>query len=186
MEDQAIVSLYFARSEEAVARTQEKYGRYLESIARNILPDREDCRESVNDAYLAAWNSIPPQRPEKLGTYLGKLTRRIAIDRFRRNNRAKRQPSEYALSLEELTEILPGGSDPARAWEGKELTRALEDFLRGLPERTRRVFLCRYYYFDPLERVAVQNGMTVPAVKSLLWRTRAALKTHLQKEGFDL
>ena len=74
MEDQAIVSLYFARREEAVARTQEKYGRYLESIARNILPDREDCRESVNDAYLAAWNSIPPQRPEKLGLYLGKLT----------------------------------------------------------------------------------------------------------------
>ena len=117
MLDEEIVNLYWKRDERAVQETKTAYGKYLFKIAYNVLADFEDSRESVNDTYLAAWNSIPPQRPNVLSTYLGKLTRRISIDIFRKKHREKRQASEYTLSLDELQECVPGGNLPEEELE---------------------------------------------------------------------
>ena len=112
MEDEQIVTLYWNRDETAIQETQAKYDRYLTKIACNILADMEDSRESVNDTYLAAWNSMPPQRPSVLSAYLAKLTRRISIDRFRYRTRDKRRGSQYALSW---TTACPGAIPPRRS-----------------------------------------------------------------------
>lgn len=186
MEDEKIVELYWAREEDAIARTQEKYERYLTKIAYNILASVEDSRESVNDTYLAAWNSMPPHRPSVLSTYLGKLTRRISIDLFRGRNRAKRAPSQYDLSLEELGECVSGGDTTQEQVDAKLLAQAIGAFLRGQSQETRNLFLCRYYYLDSLKEAAAACGISESKAKTLLYRTRLALREHLEKEGFAL
>lgn len=102
MKDQEIVDLYWDRNEDAIQQTQNKYGAYLSKVAYNILADYEDSKECVNDTYMAAWNSMPSNRPGNLATYLGKITRQISIDVFRRKHRDKRFASQYAISLDEL------------------------------------------------------------------------------------
>lgn len=184
MRDDEIVTLYWKRDERAIQETKNEYGRYLFKIANNILADLEDSRESVNDTYLAAWNSIPPQRPSVLSTYLGKLTRRISIDLFRKKNREKRRASEYALSLNELEECIPGGSMPEDEVEVKLLAKSINDFLRMQPEEARNLFIGRYYFLDSLKDVARYCGMSESKAKGILFRTRCSLKTHLEQEGF--
>jgi len=186
MEDEQIVSLYWQRSESAIVATQQKYGSYLLTIARNILSDLEDSEESINDTYLAAWNSIPPHRPQVLRTYLGKLTRRISIDLFRMRNREKRRASEYAISLAELEECLAGGTMPEEELEEQALADAISRYLRTLPDKARNCFIGRYYFLDSLGEVAWYCGISESAAKSLLLRTRRGLREFLQKEGFLL
>ena len=186
MTDEAFVVLYWERDERAVQESKDKYDRYLTAIAVNIVTDREDAKESVNDSYLAAWNSIPPHRPSVLRTYLGKLTRRIAIDRFRTRCRQKRGGSEFALSLSELEDCLSSPHTPEASLDAAELARAISTFLRNCSEDARRLFIGRYYYLDPLKNVARYCGMSESKAKSLLYRTRCELKTYLQKEGFSL
>lgn len=186
MEDSEIVDLYWDRDEAAIAHTQEKYDRYLTKIAWNILANAEDSRESVNDTYLAAWNSMPPHRPGVLSTYLGKITRRISIDCFRGRNRDKRRSSQYALSLEELGECVSGGNTTEEIVNVKLLADAIGIYLRLQSPRARTAFLARYYYLDSLKEVAAACGMTESQTKSLLYRTRVGLKEYLRKEGFDL
>ena len=169
MEDRDIVTLYWQRDEEAIRQTDRQYGRYLSAIAFGILADREDSRETVNDTYLRAWDSMPPHRPQVLATYLGRITRQLSIDRWRTRGRAKRGGSQYALALDLA-----------------ELGRAIGDYLRTLPLPARRAFLCRYYYADSLAETARVCGISVPAVKSQLYRTRQGLRTYLEKEGFDV
>ena len=182
MEDQAIVALYWERSEQAIAETEKKYDRYLEKIAHNILNNLEDSRESVNDTYLAAWDSMPPHRPAVLSTYLGKLTRRISIDCFRGRTRAKRVPSQYAMSLEELGECV----STEEIVNVKLLADAIGMFLRLQSDEARNLFIGRYYYLDSLKEAAAYCGMSESKAKSLLFRTRIALKEYLEKEGFSL
>ncbi len=184
MEDAQIVSLYWQRDESAIGQTQDKYDRYLNKIAYNILFDLEDSRESVNDTYLAAWNSMPPQKPNVLSAYLAKLTRRISIDLFRYRTRQKRQGSEYALSLTELEDCLSGGNTTEEAVDAKLLADSIAAYLRTLPEPSRRAFIGRYYYLDPLKEVAAYCGMTESKAKSLLYRLRLGLKDHLIQEGY--
>lgn len=186
MEDSEIVDLYWDRDETAIAHTQEKYDRYLTKIAWNILANAEDSRESVNDTYLAAWNSMPPHRPGVLSTYLGKITRRISIDCFRGRNRDKRRDSQYALSLEELGECVSGGNTTEEIVNVKLLADSIGIYLRLQSPRARTAFLARYYYLDSLKEVAAACGMTESQTKSLLYRTRVGLKEYLRKEGFDL
>ena len=186
MEDEKIVSLYWDRDERAIAETEEKYDRYLFKIAQNILDNREDSRESVNDTYLAAWNSMPPHRPSVLSAYLAKLTRRLSIDIFRGRTRQKRGGSEYALSLSELGDCVSGGNTTEEILNVRLLADAIGIYLRTLPEETRNLFLCRYYFLDSLKEAAVYCGMTESKAKSLLHRTRLGLKEYLRKEGFDL
>ena len=186
MEDEAIVSLYWDRDERAIRETEEKYDRYLTKIAFNILNNYEDSRESVNDTYLAAWNSLPPHRPAVLSTYLAKITRRLSIDIFRGKTRQKRQGSEYALSLSELGECVSGGNTTEEIVNVKLLADAIGIYLRTLPADSRNLFLCRYYFLDSLKEAARECGMTESKAKSLLHRTRLGLKDYLRKEGFDL
>ena len=129
MEDEQIVTLYWERNEQAISETQTKYDRYLQKIANNILNNLDDSRESVNDTYLAAWESMPPHRPSVLSAYLAKLTRRISIDLFRYRTRAKRQASEYAVSLEELSDCVSGGNTPEEILNAKALADAMQRYL---------------------------------------------------------
>lgn len=184
MEDEAIVSLYWQRNESAIRETERKYDRYLTKIAMNILADREDSRESVNDTYLAAWNSMPPHRPGVLSTYLGKITRRISIDRFRYRNREKRRQSEYEISLSELGDCVSGGNTTEEAVNVKLLADAIGIWLRLQPEENRNLFLCRYYFLDSLQEVAKHCGITESKCKTVLFRMRKSLKEYLEKEGF--
>lgn len=184
MEDAQIVSLYWDRSEDAIRETEAKYDRYLTKIAYNILANAEDSRESVNDTYLAAWNSMPPQRPSVLSTYLGKLTRRISIDRFRYRTRDKRKDSQYALSLSELSECVSGGNTTEEIVNVKLLADTIGVYLRLQSEEARNAFIGRYYFLDPLKEVAAYCGMSESKCKSLLYRTRVGLKEYLEKEGF--
>lgn len=186
MEDAEIVELYWARNEDAIAETKTKYGAYLQKVAYNILGDMEDSRECVSDTLLAAWRSMPDNRPQVLCTYLGKITRQVSIDLFRRRSRMKRYASEYAVSLEELGDSFTDGRTPETELDAKLLTEAINRFLRTLPEDARNTFIGRYYFFDPLKDVARYCGMSESKCKSMLYRTRQSLKAWLEKEGFDL
>ncbi len=186
MEDHRIVALYWQRSQDAIHHTQEKYQSYLTKVSYNILADHEDSLECVNDTYLAAWNSMPPQKPSILSTYLAKITRQISIDRYRKRHTAKRQASEYALSLAELETLVSGGSTPEEVLDAHLLDEAISRFLGTLSSDARNLFLGRYYFFDPLKEVADYCGMSQAKAKSMLFRTRQSLKAYLIKEGFDL
>ena len=186
MEDEKIVDLYWQRSESAIRETEIKYDRYLTKIAYNILADTEDSRESVNDTYLAAWNSMPPHRPGVLSTYLGKLTRRISIDCFRRRTRQKRGGSEYELSLSELGDCVSGGNTTEEIVNVRLLADAIGIFLRLQSAEARNAFIGRYYYLDSVKEVAAYCGMTESKCKTLLYRTRVALKEYLREEGFEV
>ena len=186
MEDAAIVALYWERKESAIKETSDKYGRYLTKIAWNILADREDAEESVNDTYLHAWNAMPPHRPNVLSTFLGKITRHLSIDIYRKRHSAKRGGSEYELSLEELSDCVAGEGSPEEALDAQELGGHIDRFLRDLTPEARQLFLRRYYYFDPLAEAAASLGMTEGKAKTLLFRTRQKLKEFLEKEGYVL
>lgn len=186
MEDNAIIALYLARDEAAIRETEQKYGRYLTKIALQILNDPEDGRESVNDTYLRAWNSIPPHRPAMLSTYLGRIVRQAAIDLFRRRHSAKRAAGEYAHSLSELEECLSGGDDTRQTADLHLLGEAISAFLRTLPAEARTVFLERYYFADPLREIAARHRMSESKAKSLLHRTRLRLRDYLEQEGFSI
>ncbi len=135
MRDDVIVDMYWKREEAAIRETELKYGRYLAKIARNILADEEDGRESDNDTYLKAWNSMPPHRPDVLSTYLGRITRQLDI--FRRRNRIKRQASEYAISFSELEDCVSGGDVTGQEVEGHLLAEAIGAYLRTLTPEAR-------------------------------------------------
>ncbi|MBQ7801318.1 MAG: sigma-70 family RNA polymerase sigma factor [Oscillospiraceae bacterium] len=186
MEDREIVALYLQRNERAIGETAAKYGSYCFSIAHNILGNREDAEEAVNDAYLGLWSSIPPHRPVVLSTFLGKITRRTAIKRWQRNTTQKRGGGETALALEELSNCVPARDSVEAAMETAELSRLLNRFVRALPQTERNVFVCRYWYLDPISSIAQRYGFSQSKVKSMLSRTRKKLRTYLQKEEIDL
>lgn len=186
MQDEKIVDLYWQRDESAIQETAQKYGCYLTKIAYNILSNQEDSEESVNDTYLNAWNSMPPHKPGILSTYLAKLTRRVSIDIFRRRTREKRQASEYAVSLSELSDCVTDGGTPEDALNVQLLAEAINTFLRGQSDEVRNTFVGRYYFLDPLKEVAGYCGMSESKAKSMLYRTRRDLWNYLKEEGFDL
>lgn len=184
VEDGAIVDMYFARDERAIAETGNKYGGYLNRVAMNVLEDALDASECVNDTYLGAWNAMPPTRPAVLKAFLGKLTRRISLNRLRRRLTLRRGGGEAAASIEELGEILPSSDDAESKAEARELTRALDRFLGELPARERDIFMRRYWYFDSLATIARASGKSEAAVKSQLHRTREKLRGFLEEEGW--
>ena len=186
MDDSGIITLFWARNEEALTETARKYGHMLFALARRILGDPEDGREAVNDTYLRAWEAIPPARPEHLCAYLCRIVRRIAIDRLRRRDAQKRVGESYALALEELSDCVSGREDPVTEAESRRLTAEIAAFLRTLPEEKRRIFVDRYFALVPIRELAEKNGCSEERIKSLLFRLRRALAVHLEKEGFDL
>lgn len=184
MDDNAIIDLYFARSETAISETAAKYGAYCYAIAHNILSSREDAEESVNDTYLAAWNSIPPQRPNVFSAFLGRITRCISLDRWKHRHTAKRGGGEVPLVLEELGECVSGGESPEDRLLEKEQLHCLNAFLETLPKTERKVFLCRYWYMESIPDIARRFGFTRSKVTSMLHRTRGKLRVMMEKEGF--
>ena len=186
MEDSKIVALYWERSESAIIETSSKYGKYCYAIAYNILSDKEDADESVNDTYMDAWNSMPPHRPSILSTFLGKITRRISIDRCRTRNAAKRGGGTMTLALDELTDCIPSSNDVMREIEITELAKIIDDFIMKLPPIERHVFICRYWYLDPITSICEQFSFSQSKVKSMLQRTRGKLLSRLEKEDMLL
>ena len=186
MKDEELLALYWTRSESAIGETDRVYGRYCQSIAFGILRDARDAEETVNDAYLKAWNAIPPERPEPLKGFLARITRQLSINRLERNNAQKRGAGQYALALEELSECIPDRSGEADPAEGTALRDALNRFLRELDPEPRRVFIRRYWHTQSIAEIAGACGMSSSKVKSMLLRTRNRLRARLTEEGFFL
>ncbi len=182
--DEGILDLYFERSEEAIELTMAKYGPLLRSLAWNVLRDQEDVEECVNDTYLAAWNSIPPERPQYFKAYLCRIARNASLDKLRAKKRGKRGGGQISLIFEEMEEVLASGSDPARALESAELGRLISSYLRRQPDRRRIIFLKRYYYASSLKEIAREEKTTEGAVKVLLYRMRGELKKELEEGGY--
>ena len=186
MEDAQIVELFFARNETAIEETAKKYSKYCYSIAYNILTNRSDAEETVSDTYLGAWRAIPPHKPQRLNTFLGKITRRLALLKWKARNAQKRGGGETALALEELGECISGEDTPERMMEMKELSQYLNAFIKTLPETEQRVFVCRYWYLYSVKTIASQFSYSESKVKSMLSRTRKKLRCYLQKEGISV
>ena len=184
MEDERIVALYWNRQEQAIEETRLKYGPYCHRIALNILSDEQDALECENDTYLAAWNAIPPHRPKVLSTFLGKLIRRISLDRLKACHAQKRGGNSIPLSLDELAQCIPDGTSLTAQLEAKELSQAISRFLRTIPLHDRQIFLRRYWFCDSIAEIAAQSGQGESKVKMNLLRTRKKLREYLRKEGY--
>ena len=183
MDDNKIIELYWNRSEKAISETSTKYGGYCYTIAYNILSNSEDSEESVNDTWLAAWNTMPPKRPKLLAAFLGKMTRYISLDRWKNRTAAKRGGGEVPLVLEELEECISGEDSVEREYLKKEFAMMMNRFLENLPEIERKVFLCRYWYMDSIEDIAERFSFSESKVASMLHRTRGKLRKMLEQEG---
>ena len=187
MNDREIIALYFARAEEAISETAKRYGRYCFAIARNILSNREDCEECVNDTYLSAWNAIPPHQPERLDTFLGKITRNLALKRWESAHAQKRGGGQIALALDELRDCLPDRENTLDdTMDEISLSSLLNTFLTSLPPTTRQIFLLRYWYLYSIKSIAKEMRAGESKIKMTLLRTRNELKIFLEKEGVIL
>ena len=182
MEDAQIVDLYWQRSDEAITQTQKKYGRYCYTVANNVLGDALDAEECVNDTYLAAWNSMPDNRPASLPPYLGKITRNFALTRLTERRALKRGRGQTEAALDELGEILPDGETPEQTTERKALSERVNAFLGTLPETERVVFVGRYWYAMPVDAIASRMGFTRSKTAAMLHRIREKLRAQLTKE----
>jgi RNA polymerase sigma-70 factor (ECF subfamily) len=186
MDDAKIVRLFWDRDEQAIPAAADKYGSYCTAIAKNILGNREDAEECVNDTYLHAWNSMPPHRPGVLSTFLGKITRNLSFDRYKHNTADKRGGGEAAAVLDELLEIVSDTDSVEQELDRRELVRAIDAFLGTLSDRKRDIFVCRYWYFDSIFTIASRFGMTENNVSVQLNRIRLKLHHYLLERGFEL
>ncbi len=186
MQDHDIIALYYARNEQAIKESANKYGNYCTSIAFNILLNMQDAEECVNDTWLRAWNSIPPARPDYLQLYLGGITRHLSLDRYRTLHREKRGGGELVLALDEMQELASPDTDVRTQAEEQAFYELLNDFLRALPERDRKIFIRRYYYVDSIPSIAKRYALTRANVKKILSRTREKLREYLTKEGYTV
>ena len=183
MEDIKIVELYWNRDESAINESRTKYGGYCSTIANNILYSAEDTKECVSDTWFRAWNTMPPQKPDRLAVFFGRITRNLAIDRYRRDKSQRYGGGQTALCLDELGECIGEDSPIEDALELKEL---LNRFLRDLSEKNRNIFLLRYWYMMPVAEIANRNSISEGAVKMILHRVRRKLRDYLDKEGAGL
>ena len=187
MEDDAIVTLYWQRDEEALRASEEKYGPRLRGLAQRILADAHDAEECENDTYLEAWNSIPPHEPGGyLYPFLARITRHLSLDRCRSRDREKRGGGRVDALTEELLQCLPGGERPEEALDLQALGERISAFLQAQPEEKRNLFLRRYWYCDAISDIARRYGLSESKVKSSLSRSRQALGEQLRKEGYDV
>lgn len=186
MEDSKIIDLYWQRSENAISATAEKYGSYCYTIANNILHNDQDVEECVNDTYLGAWNAMPPNKPNCLSTFLGKITRNLSLNRYKLYNTAKRGAGQTELVLSELEDCIPAQSDVEQAVEDRIIVKSLNDFLYSLPGQKRNIFVRRYWLLSPIRDIADACCMSEAKVTSMLFRMRKELKSHLEKEDIIL
>jgi len=180
MDDISIVDLYWARDERAIAESDRKYGRMLTSLSYSLLSSHEDAEECVNDTYLDAWGAMPTARPEYLGAFLSKITRRISIDRFRERHREKRGGIDNLT--QELSDCIPSAYDAEREYDSQRLREEINAFLYDQPKEKRVMFILRYFYSKSVDEVAMQIGISVPNVKTSLFRMRRQLRIRLEEK----
>ena len=184
--DEEIIDLYWERNEQAIDETDKKYRNYLYAIAYNILHDRLDCEECLNDTYLGTWNAIPPTRPTRFQLFLSKITRNVSVDKYREEHASKRVPAELIVSIDELGESIASEN----LEDGSEVISALADILNGylrkLDERSQFAFVCRYYYFDSIESISQMLGISERSVYRMLANARKELKAKLNEEGYNV
>ena len=183
MEDKQIIDLYFVRDEAAIAETARKYGRFCSSVALNILSNRGDADECVNDTYLQAWTSIPPQRPDKLGAWLGRVVRNIAINLWNKNHRQKRYAGMEQL-LSELEDCIPAMGTVEHVMEEKELAEAIDAWLATLERDDRVLFLRRYWNGEMVNKLAEECGLTPGKLAKRMYRLRQSLRSALERDGY--
>ena len=183
--DEAIIALFYERDESAISESNRKYGRYLLTVAYNILGNHSDCEECLNDTYLNAWNSIPPAKPHSLGAYLTKIIRGIAINRYNRDRRERRIPPEAVESLSDLVGVL-AEAEFQQEDEAKLIGEVISRFLRGVNRKKRYIFMARYYAVHPIGEIAEKLGISESAVKKALTAMRKDLRRELEKEGIEV
>ena len=185
MEDLEIIGLYFKRDEKAITETTVKYGTFCHRIALNILSTVEDAEECVNDTYMQAWNSIPPQKPDKLGSWLGRVVRNIAYNLWKKNHQQKRCTGMEEL-LDELEDCIPSPDTVEREIEGQELTKVINTWLAALTKKDRILFVRRYWNGESVNALAKKAGISPAAMTKRMYRLRRGLKSTLEKEGYSL
>ncbi len=186
MEDKQIIDLFWARAENAISETAEKYGRYCYSIAYHILYNGEDSEECVNDTYLKAWEAMPPKYPERLSAFLGKITRNLALHRYEKHMAKKRGSGEMTLLYDELAECIPSPAETERTVEDILLADIFNRFLAKLRPEARRFFMRRYWYVASVKEIAAEYGVSESKVKMSLLRSRNELRKLLEKEGVNV
>lgn len=184
MDDKQILDLYWERSEAAISETSKKYGKYCRYIAFNILHNDEDSEECVNDTYLRAWNSIPPNRPSVLKTFLGKITRNLSLDRYELLNAKKRNGGQMPLVFDEIQECIPSLDSTENIVEEIALTDILNRFLSSLSLEQRKIFMRRYWYLSPIKEIATEYGMSESKIKMSLFRSRNELKKIVRERRY--
>lgn len=182
MTDREIIELYFARSEKAIDETAKKYGKYCYTVANNILKNREDSEECVSDTYFKVWQTIPPARPLRFCAYLGKITRNLALRLYEKYSAEKRGGGEIALALDELAECISANDTAEQMLTERQITEILDRFLAGLPEKTRKIFVRRYWYLSSAKEIAKDHHMSEENVRLILFRTHEKLKKILEDE----
>lgn len=183
MTDERIIALFWARCQDAIVESCRKYGNYCHCIAHNILTNPQDAEECVNDTWLKAWDTMPPQKPGYLAAYLGRITRNLSIDRFRHLHSQKRSGGQVDLVLSELEECIPAPDSVVQAAEQQLLTETLEAFLDTLPPLRRNLFVRRYWHLESIHQLADFFQMSEGSVTSTLHRTRIQLRSYLEQEG---
>lgn len=184
MNDDRIVELYWQRDEQAIRETDIKYGSYCLKISLNILANAADGEENVNDTYLKAWMSMPPHRPENLMAFLGKLTRNLALNKYKAKYAERRIANEFALSVDELDDCTPSNTDVDNEILMSELSKNINGFLHSQKKEIRDVFICRYFFCDSVKEISERFGYSQNKVKSILMRARKRLRLYLEKEGY--
>lgn len=185
LDDSEIIQLFYERSEQAITALEKKYANILFSVSYNILKNRMDAEESVNDVYLAVWNTIPPQNPNPLLTYLMRIVRNISIKRYHKNSAIKRN-SYYDIALSELENSLSDIESVEEKYEVKELAETINIFLDKIDKKNRRIFVRRYYFADSIEEIAKKFSLSENNVSVRLHRLRNKLKKYLEKEGYGI
>ena len=181
MDDVEIIELYWKRNQDAITETDRSYGQKLHGLAERIVQSHEDAEESVSDTYLKAWETIPPQKPNYFFAYLAKICRHFALGKLDWKNAAKRNAEIIALT-QEMELCIPDESRD-RQMESKEISRAMNVFLKTLPPESRLIFLRRYWYCDTIAEIARRYRFSESKVKTRLHRIRAQLCTYLETEG---
>ena len=180
------MDLFWARSENAISETANKYGKYCHYIAYNILHNNEDCEECVNDTYMNAWRSIPTHRPNRLSTFLGKITRNLSLNKWDQYNTKKRGAGQTTLALEELHDCIPATGDVEQIIDDLALAEVFNRFLASLPKERRKIFMRRYWYLSPIKEISTDYSISESKVKMSLLRSRNELRQLLEKEGINL
>ena len=186
MEDKQIVDLFWARSENAISETANKDGKYCHYIAYNILHNNEDSEECVNDTYMNAWRSMPSHRPNRLSTFLGKITRNLSLNKWDQYNTEKRGAGQTMLALEELHDCIPATGDAEQIIDDLALAEVFNCFLASLPKERRKIFMRRYWYLSPIKEISTDYSISESKVKMSLLRSRNELRQLLEKEGINL